>query len=370
MSQLEHIAKLTEIASSQWGLFTTAQAKRVGVERVQLSRLADRKMIERHAFGVYRISGAPASRFVDIQVAWLSTDPNKLAEERLAERQNSVVVGGHTAAYLYDAGSLWPTPYLFITPIRRQTQRPEIVFRKRDLAERDIVVIDGIPVTSPEYTIAMLAAEGEDASHIAEVVYAMSKTHTVDKDYLEQLVSPYAKRYGYQNRDGKAFVQYLFQGATLSIAKSFAESFQESVEALIGSPVMERLSRALNVIPEYVEQASQNLPTGRSLSTPVLEAFSAQLEGINAIVGESAFKASQELLDTIQKLSESPSYQIALFQHEQFERIKELVDSPAFTAVPVQTEALRQIADSVSKIAATPSFKVTVMDDDLIEEAD
>ena len=214
MKQLDDIKELSKIASSQWGMFTAAQAGKIGITRLQLSRLSEKEQIERQAFGVYKMAGSPRGQFDEVRVAWLSVDPKKSVSERQKERENGIVVGGHTAAYLYGAGDLWPAPYYFISPSRKQTQREEILFRKRSLTSKDVVLVEGLPVTTPEYTIATLATEGEDLSHIADVAFAMQRSRTIDKGLLRELLSPYAKKYGFARYNGDAFLQYLFKGVS------------------------------------------------------------------------------------------------------------------------------------------------------------
>lgn len=59
------------------GLFTSAQAKALGVERYTLSRLEGLGNIERLAKGVYRMGGSPSTREEGVLAAWLSIDPGR-----------------------------------------------------------------------------------------------------------------------------------------------------------------------------------------------------------------------------------------------------------------------------------------------------
>ena len=240
MKQLDDIKELSKIASAQWGMFTAAQASQIGITRLQLSRLSEKEQIERQAFGVYKMAGSPKGQFDDVRVAWLSVDPKKAVSERQRARENGIVVGGHTAAYLYGAGDLWPVPYYFISPSRKQTQREDILFRKRSLSSEDVALVEGIPTTTPEYTIAALAAEGEDLSHIADVVFAIQKSRSIDKGLLKELLSPYAKKYGYESHDGEAFLQYLFEGV-------FRAKIQE-IKDMTNTPAFKGQQKAINEI--------------------------------------------------------------------------------------------------------------------------
>lgn len=77
MKLIEAIRAVNDIASSQRGLFTSAQAKALGVERYALSRLEGLGNIERLAKGVYRMGGSPSTREEGVLAARLSIDPGK-----------------------------------------------------------------------------------------------------------------------------------------------------------------------------------------------------------------------------------------------------------------------------------------------------
>ncbi|MEI3230712.1 MAG: type IV toxin-antitoxin system AbiEi family antitoxin domain-containing protein [Gordonibacter pamelaeae] len=74
---MEAIKKLNGISAYQKGLFTSRQAKRLGVERYVLSRLEKGGSVERVARGVYRMGGAPSLREEEVLAAWLSLDPGR-----------------------------------------------------------------------------------------------------------------------------------------------------------------------------------------------------------------------------------------------------------------------------------------------------
>ncbi|WP_238072050.1 type IV toxin-antitoxin system AbiEi family antitoxin domain-containing protein, partial [Rhodococcus zopfii] len=48
-----------ELATTQWGLFTTAQARAAGMHPKHLATLADAGAIHHVRHGVHRINGAP-----------------------------------------------------------------------------------------------------------------------------------------------------------------------------------------------------------------------------------------------------------------------------------------------------------------------
>lgn len=168
MKTIEAIRKLNDIAFSQRGLFTTAQAQRAGVERYVVSRLEKSGNVERLAKGVYRMGGAPSPREEDVLAAWLSINPDRKPGD--PSGGGAPVATGATAAWLYGLGEIGPVPYEFCTDERRQTQRTHVRLRKRRLPPEDVTIVAGIPVTTPARTVVDLIDEGEDLSLVANVL--------------------------------------------------------------------------------------------------------------------------------------------------------------------------------------------------------
>ena len=165
MKTIEAIRAINDIASSQRGLFTTAQAGVLGVERYTLSRLERFGNIERLAKGVSRMGGSPSVREEDVLAAWLSIDPRRRPGDISAD--SAPVAMGATAAWLYGIG---PSPYEFCTPERKQTKRPNLILRKRRLDPKDVAIVSGVPATKPGCTVVDLIDSGEDLSLVANVL--------------------------------------------------------------------------------------------------------------------------------------------------------------------------------------------------------
>ena len=60
MKYANNIAAIDELSASE-GVFTTAQAQRLGISRNALSHACKVGRLERVAHGAYRLSGAPSS---------------------------------------------------------------------------------------------------------------------------------------------------------------------------------------------------------------------------------------------------------------------------------------------------------------------
>lgn len=169
MKALNAMNIINEVSSSQRGLFTSAQATSLGVDRMSLSRLAAHGHIEPIARGVFRAAGAPSTREEDVYAAWLATDPAALAYLRPRDASGCVASLG-TAAWLHGLGELKPEPVTFSCPRRKQSRSDSLRFLKRELPDSDVRVVSGIPATTPKRTVLDLIDYGEDLSLVGTVL--------------------------------------------------------------------------------------------------------------------------------------------------------------------------------------------------------
>lgn len=227
MKGREALRVLAEASSAQWGMVTTAQVAALGVSRLDLARLADSGQLIRLTHGVYRDTGAPADEFEALRAAWLSTDPRRTAAERLADDERGTVVSGPSAAWLHGIGDLSADRHEFTTPQRRQSQRAELRFRQRELAAQDVTIIDGLPVTGMERTVADLVEDRQDLSLVADVLRDAARKRSLDYRHLDDLLVPLAARRGFRKGDGAALRMRLMELAgidALSVAKRISRT--------------------------------------------------------------------------------------------------------------------------------------------------
>lgn len=168
MKKSTDIQELEDLASSQWGLFTTAQAATLGVRRTQIARLVSSGRIECMRRGTYRYTIGEETANASVKAAWLSVYPKLTAGERLKTRPLDAVVAGATAASLHGIGDFHEDPYTFIVLRRRQTNAIDLTFHKWPLGDNDFTFVDTLPVTTMERTIADLVRERHDPSHIEQ----------------------------------------------------------------------------------------------------------------------------------------------------------------------------------------------------------
>lgn len=169
MKALDALNIINDISSSQKGLFTSAQATSLGIDRMALSRFAAHGQIEPVARGVFKAAAAPMIREEDVYAAWLATDPTTPAYLRPFDGSGCVASLG-TAAWLHDLGELKPEPVTFSCPKRKQSRNASLRYLKRTLPEEDVCTVAGMPVTTPKRTILDLLDHGEDLSLVASVL--------------------------------------------------------------------------------------------------------------------------------------------------------------------------------------------------------
>lgn len=227
MRTVDALRVLAELSASQWGLFTAAQARLFGVPRLDVARLAEAGHLERLAHGVYKAVGAPGDEFEDLRAVWLSTDPSRLASDRLGDAEYAVVVSGPSAAWLHGVGDLRPEPFEFTAATRRQSQRNELHYRVRALAATQIEIVQGLPATTLERTVADLLEARTDLSLMRQVIADAVHRRELNMDELAEQLGPASARYGFARNDGAAFLEALLVSAGVDVdsrAKALLET--------------------------------------------------------------------------------------------------------------------------------------------------
>lgn len=342
---------LGEISAGQWGMLTATQARARGINRSNLAHREGDGRLERLAHGVYRQAGSPSLPLDDLRAAWLSTNPAKLAHERIADPD--VIVGSAAAALVHRIGAIDPLPYRLITRDRRQTQRQEITYSQRPVDVEDVTVRDGLPVTTVERTIADLLRDYGDISLVADSLRdATRMDRELDEGRLAYLLTPLAQRYGHPERRGDALLNQLLVAAERDAASRALEALQnpvlaasikqmfvnqqaamnealkpivatiiKSMPAMTVPPVLiEAMRNAIPVLP----QAIMNLPSPNLLVANVL---SAQLQ---ATAGHAISAAGVD--DAIQRILEPTRQMIAAANPSWLKVVQAEVQKDAETA--------------------------------------
>lgn len=189
------IARLGEIASERWGMFTTAQAAAVGISRKTLSGLAGAGGILRLGQGVYRMAGAPEPALEYLYIPWLALGGATLSASMTGAP--AVVVAGESAAIAHGIGDWYPGVRDFIVPIRRTTRLDGVRLRTRELAPNDVIYLDGLPTLTVERTIADLLEQWTDRSLIIDALAdAAEQGKPVSALRLSSHLEPLARVHG------------------------------------------------------------------------------------------------------------------------------------------------------------------------------
>ena len=127
----------------------------------------------------------------ELDAFWKLTNPSLCAWER--KRQwDGIAVSGATAANLQQMGDFYLSPSRMTAPMRINTRNESLSFAKREIAEQDIVWLDGLPVTKPERTLVDLCLDGEDPSLIIDA-YHDALGRGLDTQRLKDLVKENSK---------------------------------------------------------------------------------------------------------------------------------------------------------------------------------
>ena len=170
MSKSNHIEAIAELSESE-GVFTTAQAARMGVPRDALHDAVGSGRLVRVARGAYRMVGSGSSFADELAAIWKLTAPSRFTHERMrASDWDGIAVGGSTASALLGIGDLELSPYRLYAPRRVNTRNPSASFARRAVARDEVTFELGLPVTRPERTVFDLVVDDEDLSLVADVL--------------------------------------------------------------------------------------------------------------------------------------------------------------------------------------------------------
>ncbi len=200
------LLELADVAESQWGMVTTAQARAVGFTPQQVAALCRAGTVYRLRHGVYRLAGVAEDRWMELRAAWLALDPARLVGDRLAQGVPEVV-SHRSAAVLHELGDLDADVGEFTVATRRQSRRHDTRFHLGELERGDWTVIGGLPVTTVLVTIGDLAAARIDGGHLAGVVRDAVVTCHLDLGAVGAVLRPHAHHYGAPLGDGTVLVE-------------------------------------------------------------------------------------------------------------------------------------------------------------------
>ena len=211
MPRAELERAVIDLAEGQWGLLTAAQARAVGVSRVQLTRLAEDGVLVRLAHGVYVLRGAASLEHLELRAAWLGLDAERRAAERLRNPTHGAVVSHASAARLHQLGDLEADRHEFTLPMRKQTRRSDVRLHRAGLTANDVMTVAGLPVTRPERVIVDLLADRHDGEHVSRVLAGAVASRSIDLEWLVSQLGPFAVRFGFPAGDAERVLDHLLE---------------------------------------------------------------------------------------------------------------------------------------------------------------
>jgi hypothetical protein len=324
-----------DVASEQWGLVTTAQARALGVSAQDVARLANQGWLERMTHGVYRVSGAPPEPLDELRAAWLTLDPSRRAAERVRDA-SPAAVSHRSAASLYGLGDIDADVHEFTTEGRKQSRRADIRLHRGRLNPEEWTVVDGMPVTTVGRTIADLAGARIDGGHLASVVRDALTVKLVSDRKLSAALAPFAYRYGAPAGDGEALLARLVQESGV------AEPLGRAVELSRAGELSTQVAKLLADTPEMArlqeQMASIQRIIGPALMSPALERSVGQISAAaakNMAQSASTAKAVKGVQDAVASTNLVEMSRLA-------EKIRQMVDTPEFRRFMAQQRKAQQ----------------------------
>jgi predicted transcriptional regulator of viral defense system len=272
MSAANKLRKLAEVSVGQWGLITTAQAEKIGVDRLALSRLSQNGHLERVRQGVYRDTGVALTELTFLQAEWLMIKPDVQAQDRIRNLKDEVAVGSTTATWLYQAGDFRPTPFIFFSSRKIQRASKHVRTGIRHITPEEITLVQGLPTTTPERTIQDLFREGLDFAGVRQVA-ADLRQRIQWPSRLQADVAHFHKNYGL---DAKFFSTAIADALQINRVTAGISGLEEQSRAL---------SNQLALIAAQLPKIEQN---------PALEEVVENLKHISAQINSLSLPRHQE----------------------------------------------------------------------------
>jgi predicted transcriptional regulator of viral defense system len=182
--------RLYEIAESQGGYFSAAQARAAGFTSDLLSYHARAGHFERVARGVYRLRQFPASPLEDLFIAQLRAGPHS-------------VVSHGSALALYELSDILPAEVHLTVPPTASRRRPGLRQHTHWIDPEEVTAWDGLRVTTVPRALADVARSGMSEDRVRQAIQDAVDRGMVGPGQLEGA----AARYG--GRAARIFRRYL-----------------------------------------------------------------------------------------------------------------------------------------------------------------
>lgn len=191
--------RLTRLAGDVVGLFTPAQAARLGITDVNLRSYVDRGVIEEHdSPGVFRHRAFEFDPRSEGPAAWLLLEPEKFPNERgrgLLD-QTHILTGGMALALL--DGNVGPTfAPTFLVGSEADAPRTGDEYIVHPFVSSDWTYASGIPVARHACAIADMILTQEDNDFVGSCLIDALLGPGLDVSRLLQLIEPAVAEQGW-----------------------------------------------------------------------------------------------------------------------------------------------------------------------------
>lgn len=116
MDRGDHMQATSKPSASE-RIFTTAQAKRLGVPRNALAKACAAGRLLRVMHGAYCMASVSSAETDELEVIWKLTAPSLFTHERVQPSAwDGIAAGGTTAASIHGIGDFYLSPYVLIAP--------------------------------------------------------------------------------------------------------------------------------------------------------------------------------------------------------------------------------------------------------------
>ena len=207
MERPKTLDRIADLAEEQWGLVTRRQLENVGIPATTLERLtAPGSLLERVAYGVYRLVGSPTPDHMELRAAWLQLAPGVPAWERTPAEG---VVSHRSAAALYGIGHLPADRHEFTLVRRKQSRRRDVRLHQRPLAVGEWIQVRGLRSTRPARIASDLLYDHEDPGAVAQIIADTIRSVFDYPGAFAVSLAPHAGRFGLRRDDGLALLRWL-----------------------------------------------------------------------------------------------------------------------------------------------------------------
>lgn len=297
MKGSEAMEIIGDLASQQWGLVTSAQAKVNGVDLPSLRRLAERGALVRVRHGVYANIAATLSAELEVKAQWLALRPELMAADRVSDPALAAesVVSHTTAAEMWGIGDLWPDGIHFTVSDRRRSRQTDVRFHRADLGDKDWTIHPeiGLPMTTVARTIADLAQDGHETDHLLALVADAGRKSLLEEDELLDALAGHEDVLGVDREDRRGLKtlldDYFPEDRVVRRARSVVDEAMRPVRAQMDSlleslrPTLALSDALTNPLQQYTEQLTS--PMQAALRAANVDMFPDLTEAIRKMTG-------------------------------------------------------------------------------------